>query len=104
MHVKLHANATTTPKTRAYIQQSQGFCAELASELGVSEPTIRRWRSRTDVEDRSCRPHRIDSSLSPIEEQLCLELRTSVGLSLDDLTEVMRRCVNPALSRSAIHR
>ena len=104
MNLKLHANATTTPRTRAYIQQSRSSAAELAQELGVSEPTIRRWRARSGVEDRPSRPHQIDSSLSPMEEQLCVELRTTVGLSLDDLVEVIKRCINPELSRSAIHR
>ncbi|MGH7011311.1 MAG: IS481 family transposase, partial [Caulobacteraceae bacterium] len=104
MHVKLHANATTTPRTRAYIQQSQVSCAELARELGVSERTVGRWRSRKDVADRSSRPHQIATKLTALEEQLCVELRTTADLSLDDLAEVMRRCVNPQLSRSAIHR
>ena len=47
----LHANATTTPKVRAYIQRSKSSVAELASELGVSETTVRRWRARTTVSD-----------------------------------------------------
>jgi len=38
------------------------------------------------------------------EEEIIVELRQRVGLSLDDITEVMRRCVNPHLSRSAIYR
>jgi transposase InsO family protein len=38
------------------------------------------------------------------EEALIVELRRSLALPLDDITEAMRRCVNPALSRSAIHR
>ena len=46
MDVKLHANATTTPKTRAYIQHSDLPVAVLARELGVNETTIRRWRGR----------------------------------------------------------
>ena len=33
-----------------------------------------------------------------------MELRVSVGLSLDDALEVMRRCVKPDLSRSALYR
>ena len=37
MQLKLHANATTTPKTRAYIQASTASVAELALELGHSE-------------------------------------------------------------------
>jgi len=56
MELNLHANATTTPKVRAYIQRSKKKIAELASELGVSQTTIRRWRTRTTVSDRSHTP------------------------------------------------
>ncbi len=35
MELSLHANAATTPKTRAYIQRSKRPVAELAAELGV---------------------------------------------------------------------
>ena len=104
MKLKLHANATTTPKTRAYIQASKAPVAVLAAELGVSESTIRRWKKRSTVEDRSHTPHHLPISLSPLEEELVGELRRRLWLSLDDLTEVMRRCVNGKLSRSAIHR
>ena len=41
MLVKLHANAVTTPRTRAYIQASGRSVAELARELGVSETAVR---------------------------------------------------------------
>ncbi|HEY5409416.1 MAG TPA: IS481 family transposase [Caulobacteraceae bacterium] len=104
MRLKLHANATTTPRTRAYIQNSPASCAELSRELGISQRTVERWRGRQGVADRSSRPHEIATKLTPLEEQLCVELRTTVDLSLDDLVEVMKRCVNPELSRSAIHR
>ena len=104
MDLKLHANATTTPKTRAYIQSSRASVAELVAELGVSETTVRRWRERTTVTDRSHAPKSSTSKLTALEEALVCELRSKVGLSLDDITEVMRRCANPALSRSAIHR
>jgi IS30 family transposase len=104
MELALHANATTTPRTRSYIQRSKKPVAELAGELGVSETTIRRWRGRTTVDDRSHRPKRLTTSLSAMEETLVCELRTSLQLPLDDIVEVMRRCVNDKLSRSAIHR
>jgi len=104
MEVNLHANATTTPKVRAYIQHSQKPVAALAGELGVSETTIRRWRSRDSTADRSHTPHTLTTSFSPLEEALVCELRTELQLPLDDITEVMQRCVNPKLSRSAIHR
>ena len=104
MELNLHANATTTPKTRAYIQRSRKSVAELAAELGVSETTIYRWRDRTTVEDRSHRPHNLVTSLSAVEERAVCELRTSLQLPLDDIVEVMQRCINAKLSRSAIHR
>jgi transposase len=104
MELSLHANATTTPKVRAYIQHSKRPVAELASELGVSETTIYRWRGRTTVTDRSHTPKTLTTSLSPLDEALVGELRTKLQLPLDDITEVMRRCVNGKLSRSAIHR
>jgi transposase-like protein len=104
MDLALHANATTTPRTRSYIQRSKKPVAELVSELGVSETTVRRWRGRTTVGDRSHRPQRLTTSLSAMEQTLVCELRTSLQLPLDDIVEVMRRCVNEELSRSAIHR
>ena len=104
MELRLHANATTTPKTRAYIQRSRLPVALLAAELGVSEKTIRRWHKRDSVTDRSHAPKKLAISLSATEERLVVELRTALALPLDDIVEVMRRCVNPKLSRSAIHR
>ena len=104
MELNLHANATTTPKVRAYIQRSRKPVAELVAELGVSETTVRRWRDRTTVTDRSHTPKTLKTSLSALEEALVCELRIKLQLPLDDVTEVMRRCVNAKLSRSAIHR
>lgn len=104
MDLKLHANATTTPKTRAYIQASSASVAELASELGVSETTIRRWKGRANVEDRSHRPNRRHTSFDACEEEIAVELRSRLGLSIDDILEVVRRCVRADISRSSLHR
>ncbi len=104
MQVNLHANATTTPKTRAYIQKSKASVADLAAELGVNETTIRRWRGRENVDDRSHRPKRIQTRFDAVEEEIAVELRTRLGLSLDDILEVMRRGLRPDISRSALHR
>jgi transposase len=104
MHLNLHANATTTPKMRAYIQASTASVADLVAELGISDRTVRRWRARTSTQDRSHRPKRMSISLTAIEEELVCQLRTALDLPLDDIVEVMRRCVNAKLSRSAVHR
>lgn len=104
MQIHLHANARTTPKTRALIQSSALSVAQLARQLGVSETTVRRWKGRDRVTDGSHTRHRLGQSTSPTDEALIRELRQDIGLSLDDIVQVMQRCVNPALSRSAIHR
>ena len=70
MDLALHANATTTPRTRSYIQRSKKSVAALAAELGVSETTVRRWRGRTTVGDHSHRPKTLTTSLSAVEETL----------------------------------
>src|SRR4051812_47730917 len=63
MELSLHANATTTPKVRAYIQASHQSVSELALEVGVSETTIRRWRGRTSTADRSHTPKKLNTNL-----------------------------------------
>ena len=104
MLVKLHANAATTPKMRAYIQASRHPVAALARELGISETTVRRWQQRRDVADRASTPHTLATGFSAEEEAIAVELRTCLQLSLDDILEVMRRCLRAEISRSALHR
>ncbi len=102
MRTRLHANATTTPRTRAEIQASQDPVAVLARRHGVSQTTIRRWRGRATTEERSHVRHHLGQATTPGDEVLIAELRRRAGLSLDDITEVMRRCVHPDLSRSSV--
>ncbi|MFM7389200.1 MAG: DDE-type integrase/transposase/recombinase, partial [Vampirovibrionales bacterium] len=104
MHIKLHAKARTTPAIRAEIQQSNNTVAELAQRFAVSESTIRKWKSRNSTEDKSHTRHQLGQSTSPQEETLILGLRNDCALGLNDILEVMKRCVNPTLSRSAIYR
>jgi transposase InsO family protein len=104
MELKLHANATTTPRIRAYIQQSPAGAAALARELGVSQTTVRRWKNRHDVADRAATPHTLATGFAAEEEAIAVELRTRLALSLDDILEVVRRCLRPDISRSALHR
>ena len=57
MNLKLHANATTTPRIRAYIRASTASNNALARELGIHSRTVARWKARDQLFDRSTRPH-----------------------------------------------
>ena len=96
----MHANATTTPKIRQYIQASHQSATQLADELGVSEDTIRRWKRRDSVTDGSHTPHRLQTTLTPVQEAVVVELRKTLLLPLDDLLEF----IHPDVSRSALDR
>ena len=104
MTVNLHANATTTPKTRAYLQSSTAGNRTLARELGVTLSTIHRWRRRSDVHEASHTLHRLQTTLTSAQEIVLVELRRTLLVSLDDLLVVARECVNPDVSRSGLDR
>jgi len=104
LNIRLHANATTTPKTRAYIQSSSKSAPELARELGISVSTVRHWRSRDDVHDRSHTRKNLLSTLNPAQEAIVIELRRTLLLPLDDLLAVVREFIHPQLSRAALDR
>lgn len=82
MTIRLHANATTTPKIRLYIQQSDKSHEALAKELGISVDTVRRWRKREEVHDRSHTAHRLQTTLTEAQEAVVVELRRSLLLPL----------------------
>lgn len=104
MIVNLHKKARTTPEIRREIQQSNLSERVLAKKYGVSRPTIRKWKSRDAVEDRSHRPHRLATTLSPAQEALVVELRTTLKLSVDDLLMVVREFIHSGVSRSGLDR
>ena len=104
MNIRLHANATTTPKIRRFIRESDRPIAQLAKELHVSEDTIRRWKRRDRVADGSHTPHRLQTTLTPAQEVVVVELRKTLLLPLDDLLVVTREFIHPEASRSALDR
>jgi len=101
----IHPQARTTPRIRAEIKQSKGLSqAALARKYNVSKATIRKWQQREDVTDRSHRPQRLQTKLTPEQEALVVELRNTLLLPLDDLVAVVREFIHPEASRSGIDR
>ena len=104
MNIKLHKNATTTPRIRALIQASDAPMTALARRFGVGVETIARWKHRDFVEDRSHTAHRLQTTLTPGQEVIVVYLRKTLLLSLDDLLAVTREFLCAEVSRSGLDR
>lgn len=104
MLIALHKQARTTPAVRAEIAASHEPVSVLARRFNVTEATVRKWRSRDTAHDRSHTAHRLQTTLSPAQEAIAVELRRTLLLPLDDLLVVVREFLNSGVSRSGLDR
>lgn len=100
----IHPQARTTPLVRAEIAASSESIRALAKRINHRLATIRKWKYRDNFQDRSHGPHRLNTTLTPLQEGVVIELRKTLLLPLDDLLVVARAFVNPAVSRSGLDR
>ena len=56
------------------------------------------------MHDRSHTAHRLQTTLTPAQEAVAVELRKTLLLPLDDLLSVVREVLNPKVSRSGLDR
>ncbi len=70
MNIKLHKNATTTPRIRALIQASDEPQTVLARRFGMTVETIARWKHRDSTLDRSHTTHRLQTILTLGQEAI----------------------------------
>jgi hypothetical protein len=101
---QVHPCARTTPRTRAEINASPAGVAALADLYNITPATARKWKGREDSQDRSHRPHTLNTTLTPAQELLVVELRRAVLLPLDDLLAITREFINADVSRSGLDR
>ena len=101
---QVHAQARTTPRTRSEIKHSTDTLVDLADRYNISKATARKWKNRESPEDLSHRPHKLNTTLTPAQEAIAVELRCMALLPLDDLVAVVREFINPAVSRAGLHR
>jgi len=100
----IHPQARTTPLIRAEIQTSHDTLSTLAARYNISLQTVRKWKQRSDAQDRSHRAHTLCTTLNPLEELVVVEIRRTLLLPLDDLLVVTREFINPDVSRSGLDR
>ena len=71
---------------RAAIQASDEPASALAERFGTTGQTICKWKHRSTVHDRSHTPHHLQNMLTPAQEAVAVVLRTSLLVSIDDLS------------------
>jgi transposase-like protein len=84
-----HSNAKTNVHFRKLICNSKLTTRELSNQFNVSQNTISKWNNRTVFEDKSSRPHTINYTLSEIEKQLLINIRTATWWALDEIVEMV---------------
>jgi transposase-like protein len=100
----LHGCATTTHAVRAAIQRSKAPIQKLAEQYGLNRKTVRKWRSRADVEDAPMGPKDPRSTvLTAEEEAIAVAFRRHTLLPLDDCLYALQATI-PHLTRSSLHR
>ena len=104
MEIKLHANATTTPRVRRYLQESDKSDRELAKELGISVTTVRRWRKRQQVNDLHTTPKVVHKAVIPEQAALINALRDGLRAPLDELLFMVNDGLGIAMSRATLNR
>ncbi|WP_330982998.1 MULTISPECIES: helix-turn-helix domain-containing protein [Enterobacterales] len=104
MEIKLHANATTTPRVRRYLQQSDKSDRELAKELGISVTTVRRWRNRQQIDDRHTTPHVVHKAMRSEQVVLINALRDTLNAPLDELLIMVNEGLGIPVSRATLNR
>ena len=95
MLVRLHSQATTTPKIRAAIQASIEPAWVLAERLGTTEQTIWKWRKHDSVQDRSYTPPIVFRP--PPQEAVAVALQRWWWTSIDSRRPLHNRRFTPLL-------
>jgi len=67
---KLHQNAKTNYAIRREIQSSSRTISFLARQHNLSWLTVKKWKEREFVEDKSSRPEKLRISLTKYQEDL----------------------------------
>jgi transposase InsO family protein len=85
MQIRLHKNATTTLAIRQEIRKSSLSAYALAKKYGISPTTAQRWKKADNLEDKSSRPHKLNTTLTPEQEELICFERKQFKKTIEDI-------------------
>lgn len=82
---KLHKNAKTNYAIRRELQSSLSSISFLARRHNLSWLTVKKWKERAFVEDKSSRPDKLRISLTKYQEDLILFERKKFKKSIEEI-------------------
>lgn len=82
---KLHQNAKTNYAIRREIQSSDQSISFLARKFNLSWLTVKKWKERKFIEDKSSRPEKLRLSLTQAQEDLILFERKKFKKSIEEI-------------------
>jgi transposase InsO family protein len=82
---KLHQNAKTNYAIRLAIKQSHEPILVLAARYHLSWQTVKKWRERDSLEDKSSRPHRLRTDLTTEQIERILFERKQFKKTVEDI-------------------
>jgi len=103
MGITYHSNAKTSVHIRKEIQNATESIEDLAAKYNVNKNTIFKWKHRETLEDKSCRPNKLQTVLTELDELIICEVRKTTLLGLDDLTQILKEFI-PVVNRDNIYR
>jgi len=85
MQIKLHKNAKTTLALRKEIKNSKESLYTLAKKFSLNWGTVKRWKFSESLEDCSSRPHKLNTTLTPEQEDLICFERKQFKKTIEDI-------------------
>lgn len=94
MDQKLHKNARTTFSVREDIRSSRVSINALSKRLGLSWKTVKKWREAKTIYDTSSRPHKLNTSLTPFQEDLVVFERKQFKKTIDEIFFTLEQSIS----------
>jgi transposase len=100
---KLHKNAKTNYRIRKYIKTSNKPVSEIARELNLNVKTIRKWKKRINLSDKSSKPIHLRTNLTSYQEDLIVYERKAHKKTLFEIWDTLDKLI-PNLYPMKIYR